>query len=76
MGDMADWILSNIDYVPLEEEYERSISWVICRYCGKTGLIWKYVKDRWRLYDYDREEIHKCPVNPLKKKIVSPQDDK
>lgn len=37
---------------------------VICRCCGSKGLIWKSLNGKWRLFD--QNEIHNCPVNPLR----------
>lgn len=32
---------------------------VICRYCGSTGVRWRMVNGKWRLFE--RHGIHICP---------------
>ena len=35
-----------------------------CRCCGKTGLRWGKVEDKWRLFE--GATLHRCPVAPLR----------
>jgi 3-methyladenine DNA glycosylase Tag len=62
MGDMTDWIIEN--GMMFDEEYEREFDddfsiGKICKYCGKSGLQWKQINNKWRLYDLDNN-LHCC----------------
>ncbi len=35
-----------------------------CRYCNKTNLSWRKQNNRWLLFDGN--DMHKCPINPIK----------
>jgi len=71
MGDMADYILSSIDYGHDyisgydEDEHEPPLRHdKTCRCCGRKGLQWGQRNGKWRLFD--NRGIHVCKVNPLK----------
>ena len=63
MGDMADYYLDSIPYIPDRRmDYEKSE--IQCRYCGKTGLYWAKVLDEkertsFRLVD-GGGHVHSC----------------
>jgi hypothetical protein len=59
----------DLEYDEYCDELEREVfksnpSDKVCRYCGEGGLRWENIKGKWRLFDGN--EIHRCPVNPLK----------
>ncbi len=62
----------------IQEAYERGIidelgyepnaytgKSITCRCCGKKGLHWQKLKEKWRLFEENK--LHGCPVNPLQK---------
>ena len=67
MGEMADYYIEqyydHYDNYDCVEEYE-PLPTKTCRCCGRTGLKWGYVDDKWRLFD--GRGIHVCKINPLK----------
>ncbi len=72
MGDMADYLLEQIDWGVGEdweqEQYDErqcreETEIKTCKFCGRNKLHWEQREDGWRLCD--RRGIHKCPVVKL-----------
>lgn len=73
MGEIADWLLEQMDDVldinglyddcwPPEYYPHKKIP--ICRYCGKTPLRWRKINEKWVLHEMDGN-YHDCPEHPL-----------
>lgn len=72
MGDMADWIIDNgydewMDFDPEtygmpdfdDAQVFPGPKRFSCKYCHKTGLVWRQFENGWRLTN-DDGSIHKC----------------
>jgi len=72
MGDMADDLIDMIfldDWAVDQEDNED----VECKYCGKTGLFWQQIGDKWVLFQERRNGNfpHRCNRGLTKKAILS-----
>ena len=66
MGEMADmtlqWDEVVLGYGQMDDgggNYERSITYKICKYCGEECLHWERLNGNWRLFDENRK-LHVC----------------
>ena len=73
MGDIADMLNDSFDdafgggddYEGWEFEHIFSKKKIpFCKFCGKTPLRWKRIKDKWVLHELDGN-YHDCPKNSL-----------
>ena len=74
MGEMADWMLEQMDDALGDYSGEFDEWWApecyrqkkipTCKYCGATPLKWKNIAGRWFLHE-KTGEVHDCPKNPL-----------
>ena len=68
MGDMADYANSGLDFgdylIPTTiRPVRKEVRPVTCKCCGCTGLSWKEVDGKWRMFN--GPGMHVCPVTPL-----------
>lgn len=74
MGEIADWLLNEMDDALGDYSGEFDDCWApecyrekkipTCKYCHKSPLRWKQINGRWFLHE-KTGEVHDCPVNPL-----------
>jgi len=81
MGEYADYCINQIhdSYWDLEDEFDGPLSSSIpisrdrdnkvCRCCGKNGLHWKQVDNKWLLHN--DKGIHECEKNPYNLKCLN-----
>jgi len=76
MGEYADYYVNEI-YDPYWEDDEGALIGMpipldrnnkVCRCCGKNGLHWKQVNNKWLLHSSDG--IHKCEKNLYNPKLI------
>lgn len=74
MGEYADYLTDQIydSYWGLEDEFDEFVgpsdrNNKVCRCCGKGGLHWKQVENKWLLHNSDG--IHKCEKNLYNPKL-------
>lgn len=54
-------IVDELGFEPLPSTGSQKV--VTCRCCGVSGLFWKKVEAKWRLFN--EQGLHNCKVNPL-----------
>jgi dCMP deaminase len=75
MGEIADWLMDQMDDVLGDYWGEFDDCWAPefyppkkkipqCRYCGKTPLRWRRIKENWVLHEMDGH-YHDCPDHTL-----------
>lgn len=76
MGEMADFYNEQIENHLYLMEVDGMEDWPddwepnpskTCRCCKQKGLHWVRKDSKWTLFN-DKNEIHKCKVNPLNRK--------
>ena len=62
------WKMSLMVLFRLVSLFSRDRNNKICRCCGKGGLHWKQVENKWLLHNSDG--IHKCEKNLYNPKLI------